>query len=197
MHLPISSEDALYFYRYLHTHVLITDEHFLLLTNVPIQQLEMCGFFGLVIPHGNFSACYNINSRYLGITYDKTEAVEISEQQFCIFQKANGQFCNINGPLQPLANPPTCITTIYTKNKARIEKRCSLQIRNTNSVSIPTSIAPNIWILTSTPTAISTGIMLICLEESSKPRHPSTFFDYHQLAALHLNIFTYIMLRNS
>ena len=37
MHLPVSSEDALHFYRYLHTHILITDEQFLLLTNVPIQ----------------------------------------------------------------------------------------------------------------------------------------------------------------
>ena len=29
MHLPISSEDALHFYRHLHTHVLIADEKFL------------------------------------------------------------------------------------------------------------------------------------------------------------------------
>ena len=36
MHLPISSEDALHFYRYLCTHILITDEEFLLLINVPI-----------------------------------------------------------------------------------------------------------------------------------------------------------------
>ena len=37
MHLPISSEDTLYFYRYLCTHVLIADEQFLLLIDVPIQ----------------------------------------------------------------------------------------------------------------------------------------------------------------
>ena len=37
MHLPISSEDTLHFYRYLGTHVLITDEKFLLLIDVPIQ----------------------------------------------------------------------------------------------------------------------------------------------------------------
>ena len=45
MHLPISSEDALQFYRYLCTHILITDEQFLLLIDVPIQdhaqQLEI------------------------------------------------------------------------------------------------------------------------------------------------------------
>ena len=37
MFLPISSEDALHFYRYLHIYVLIVDEQFLLLTDVPIQ----------------------------------------------------------------------------------------------------------------------------------------------------------------
>ena len=37
MHLPVSSEDALHFYRYLCTHILIADEQFLLLIDVPIQ----------------------------------------------------------------------------------------------------------------------------------------------------------------
>ena len=37
MHLPISSEDASHFYRYLCTHVLIADEQFLLLINLSIQ----------------------------------------------------------------------------------------------------------------------------------------------------------------
>ena len=37
MHLPISSEDTLHFYRYLCTHVLIADEKFLLLIDVSIQ----------------------------------------------------------------------------------------------------------------------------------------------------------------
>ena len=37
MHLPISSEDTLHFYRYLCTHILIANVQFLLLINVPIQ----------------------------------------------------------------------------------------------------------------------------------------------------------------
>ena len=37
MHLPLSSEDTLHFYRYLHTHVLIANRQFLLLKDVPIQ----------------------------------------------------------------------------------------------------------------------------------------------------------------
>ena len=36
MHLPMPSEDTLLFYRYLHTHVIITNEQFLLLIYVPI-----------------------------------------------------------------------------------------------------------------------------------------------------------------
>ena len=37
MHLPVSSEDTLHFYRYLHTHVLIANRQFLLLIDIPIQ----------------------------------------------------------------------------------------------------------------------------------------------------------------
>ena len=58
MHLPVSSEDALHFYRCLCTHVLIANEQFLLLIDVPIQnhvqQLEIYEVFNLVIPHGKF-----------------------------------------------------------------------------------------------------------------------------------------------
>ena len=37
LHLPISPDDTLHFYRYLHTHVLIKNKQFLLLIDVPIQ----------------------------------------------------------------------------------------------------------------------------------------------------------------
>ena len=183
MHLPVSSEDTLHFYRHLCIHVLVTDKQFLLLINVPMQdhaqQLEIYEVFNLVIPHRNFSAYYNIDSKYLGITYDETKAVEISEQHLSTCQKAAGQFCSINTPVQPLANPPSCITTIYAKNKAGIENRCSLQIRNTDSATIPTPIAPNIWILTSASTMVSMGIMIICPEEA--PRFIKTQTPIHIL----------------
>ena len=183
MHLPVSSEDTLHFYRYLCTHILITDKQFLLLFDVPIQdhtqQLEIYEVFNLVLPHRNLSAHYNINSNYFSITYDDTKAVEILEQQFSTCQKANIQFCSINSPLQTLANPPSCFAAIYAKNKAEIEKRCSLQIRNANSATIPTPIAPNVWILTSAPTAVLTGIMIICPEEA--PRFIKTQAPIHIL----------------
>ena len=162
----LSSEDALHFYQYLCTHILIADEQFLLLTDVPIQdhtqQLEIYEVFDLVIPHRNFSAHYSINNRYLGIMHDETKAVKISEDQFKTCQKANRQFCSLNTPLLPLTNPPTCISASYTKDKASIKKRCSLQIRKASSVSIPTSITPNVWVITSPPTAVSSGIILLC-----------------------------------
>ena len=45
MHLPVSSEDTLHFYRCPHNHILIADEHLLLCIDVPIQdctqQLEI------------------------------------------------------------------------------------------------------------------------------------------------------------
>ena len=110
------------------------------------------------------------------LTYDKIKALEISEQQFSACLKANGQFCSINAPLQPPANTPLCNTAIY---KVGIEKRCSLQIRNTNSATIPTPIAPNVWVLTSAPTMVSTGIIIICPEEA--PRFIKTQTPIHNL----------------
>ena len=140
LHLPVSSEDTLQFYQYLCMHVLITNKQFLLLIDVPIQdqsqQLSIYKIFTLDIPHGNFTACYDINTQYLGITQDKTMAIEISPWQFRICQEVNGQFCTIPTPFQPLVNPPSCITALYAKNTASISTRCSLWIRKTSDVSM-------------------------------------------------------------
>ena len=124
LHLPVSWEDALHFYRYLCTHILIANKQFILLTDVPIQdrsqKLSIYEVFTLDIPHGNFTAHYDITTQYLGVTQDETMAVEISPHQCSICHGANGQFCNILTPFQPLANPTTCITALYTKNAASI-----------------------------------------------------------------------------
>ena len=141
LYLPVSLEDILHFYRYLCTHVLITNKQFILLIDVPIQdqsqQLSIYKIFTLDIPHGNFTASYDINTQYLGKTQDESIAVEISPHQFSICQEANGQFCNILTPFQLLANPPTCITALYTKNAASISAQCWVKIRKTHSISIP------------------------------------------------------------
>ena len=151
MHLPISSEDTLHFYRYLYTHVLIADEQFLLLIDMPIQdcaqEIEVYEVLNLDIPHGNYSLHYDIEYKYLGITLDETSAIEILENQFQTCKKAIGQFCILNTPLLPLANPPTCLSSLYIKDKNSIQKRCSRQVKKDNSVSIPTLIALNLWII--------------------------------------------------
>ena len=133
MYLPVSSEDTLHFYRYLHTHVLIANRQFLLLIDVPIQdqtqQISIYRIFTLDIPHGNFTACYEIDTKYLRITWDENMAVEISDKECSTCKEANGQFCSIYTPFQPLANPPSCTTALYSKNATSISPRCSLQVR--------------------------------------------------------------------
>ena len=107
LHLPVSPEDTLHFYRYLRTHVLIKNKQFLLLINVPIQerlrQITIHQILTLDIPQGNNSASYDIDTKYLGVTKDATMAVELSTTQFQACQEANGQFCSITTPFQPLA----------------------------------------------------------------------------------------------
>ena len=95
-------------------------------------------------------------------------AVEMSPDQFSTCQEANRQFCNVITPFQPLVNPPSCITAIYNKNACSILTRCSLQIRKTQVVSIPSQLTPNVWILTALPPATTTAITLICPGETSK-----------------------------
>ena len=122
MHLAVSSGDTLRFYRHLCTHILTAGEQFLLLINVPIQdcaqQLKIYEVFNLVIPHGNSSAHYNINNRYLGIMHDETKAVEILEEQFNIFQRANGQFCSLNTPLLPTCESTNVYSSFICKGQS-------------------------------------------------------------------------------
>ena len=64
LHLPVSPDDTLHFYRYLCTHILIENKQFLLLIDMPIQdrsrQITIHEIITLNIPQGNYSACYDI-----------------------------------------------------------------------------------------------------------------------------------------
>ena len=166
LHLPVSSDVTLHIYRYLHTYVLITNKQFSLLINVPIQdksqQITIYEIFTLDILHVNFTAHYDITTKYLCITKDETMAVELLPHQFQIGQAANGQFYTIPTPFQPLANPLTCISALYARNSASITSRCSLQIKKTSDISIPSQITPNIWILTTVLSTPASTITLIC-----------------------------------
>ena len=63
---------------------------------------------------------------------------------FELCKQANGQFCHISTPFQPLANPPTCITMLYAKSKANIESKCSLQLHKALTTPLPTQITPDV-----------------------------------------------------
>ena len=169
LHLPISPVDTLDFYRYLHTHVLIKNKQFLLLIDIPIQdrawQITIHQVFTLDILHGNYSAHYGINTRYFGVTKDAMMGLELSTTQFEVCQQANGQFCHISTPFQPLANPPTCIAAIYAKSETSIKSKCSLQLHKTSTTSLPTQITPNVWILATPTSAPTDTISLICPEK--------------------------------
>ena len=91
--------------------------------------------------------------------------VELSTAQFQTCQQANGQFCHISTPFQPLANPPTCIAALYAKSKASIASKCSLQLCKTTTTALPTQITPDVWILTTPVAAPVNTITLICPEK--------------------------------
>ena len=169
LHLPASPEDTLHFYRYLCTHVVIENKQFLLLINVPIQersrQITIHQILTLNIPQGNYSACYDVDTKYFGVTNDATMTVELSTTQFQACQEANGQFCSITTPFQPLANPPSCIAALYAKSMVDITSKCSLQICKASATTLPTQIAPDVWILTTPVTAPANTMTLICPEK--------------------------------
>ena len=120
MHLPIPSLDPLHFYRYLRTHVLVEENQFLLLIDIPIQdraqQIQIYQIINLPVPVGNYSMKYTMETKYLGVTYDRTKTMDIPEEQFKLCKEANGPFCPLLTPLQPLTNPPSCVAALYTKN---------------------------------------------------------------------------------
>ena len=120
MHLPIPSSDPLHFYRYLQTHMLVEENQFLLLIDVPIQdraqQIQIYKIINLPVPVGNYSMRYTMDNKYLRVTYDRTKVMDIPEDQFKLCKEANGQFCPLTTPLQSLTNPPSCVAALYTKN---------------------------------------------------------------------------------
>ena len=120
----------------------------------------------LDIPLGNYTACYDVNTKYLGVTKDATMAVELSTTQFQACQEDNDQFCSITTPFQPLANPPSCIAALYAKNTVDITSKCLLQIHKASATNLPTQIAPDVWILTTPVTSPANTMTLICPEKT-------------------------------
>ena len=71
-------------------------------------------------------------------------------------------------PFQLLANPPPCITALYAKNAASISARCSLQIRKTSDVCMPSQLTPSVSILTTASSTVANKNTFISLGETSQ-----------------------------
>ena len=77
---------------------------------------------------------YTMDTKYLGVTFDRTKAMDIPEEQFKLCKEANGQFCHLTTPLQPLTNPPSCVAALYTKNSREIDRLCELTTKTTRTL---------------------------------------------------------------
>ena len=100
--------------------MLVEENQFLPLIDVPIQdraqQIQIYKIINLLVPVGNYSMRYTMDNKYLGVTYNRTKVMDIIEDQFKLCKEANGQFCPLMTPVQPLMNPPLCVAALYTKN---------------------------------------------------------------------------------
>ena len=161
IHLPIPSSDPLHFYRYLQSHVLVEESQFPLLIDVPIQdraqQIQTYKIINLPVPVGNYSMRYTMDNKYLGVTYDRTKAMDIPGDQFKLCKEANGQFCPLMTPLQPLTNPPSCVAALYTKNRLR-----ELSTKTQPELYLPIPLASNVWAIISSPFKQQPPVTVIC-----------------------------------
>ena len=89
-------------------------------------------------------------------------AMALSTNQFLTCQTSNGQFCSITTSLQPLANPPMCVSALYTRNSAHISSHCSIKIRKPAEVAMPIQITQNVWIITTSPSTPQYTLTQIC-----------------------------------
>ena len=157
LHLPISPEDTLHFYRYLHTPVLIENKQFLLLIDIPIQdracQITIHEVFTLDIPHGNYSAHYDIKTRYFGVDQRCHNGIGTI---YCTISDMSTSKWTVLPHIYTCPTPSwsiTCIAALYAKSKASITSKCSLQLCKTTTTVLPTQITPDVWILTTPVTA--------------------------------------------
>ena len=165
-HLSIPSSDPLHFYRYLQSHVPVEGSEFLLLIDVPIkdrgQQIQIYKIINLPVPVGNYSMRYTIDNKYLGVTYDRTKAMDIPGDQLKLCKKANGQFWPLMTPLQPLMNPPLCVAALYTKNSREINRLCELTTKTQPELYLPIPLTSNVWAIISSPFKQQPPVTVIC-----------------------------------
>ena len=178
MHLPIPSSDPLHFYRYLQTHILVEENQFLLLIDVPIQdraqQIQIYQIINPPVPVGNYLMRCTMETKYLGVTYNRTKAMDIPEEQFKLCKEVNRQFLPLTTPLQPLTNPPSCVAALYTKNSREIDCLCELTTRTQPELYLPILLASNVWAIISSPFKQQLPVTVICPTRPATSIHIST-----------------------
>ena len=118
--------------------------------------------FNLPVLYGDVSTQYKIDNKYVGVTYNETQPVMITEQQHSTCLHTNGQFCKIHAPFQALTNSPSCIAALYAKNDQEIHVQCSKSIFHTLLAFPPIVITSNLWIFILTPTMQESAITIVC-----------------------------------
>ena len=115
---------------------------------------------------------YTMETKYLGVAYDRTKAMDIPEEQFKLCKEANGQFCPLLTPLQPLTNPPSCVAA-FTKNSREINRLCELTTKAQPELYLPIPLAPNVWAIISSPFRQQPPVTVICLTKPAASIHIS------------------------
>ena len=101
------------------------------------------------------------------MTYDKTKAGAITDQQYIACQHANRQFCRVNALFQPLTNPSSYITALYAKNDQALREQCSLLTSHAPHTFIPLAVTSNLWIIPSNPQAPGSTMTIICPDKAT------------------------------
>ena len=109
-----------------------------------------------------------MDTKYLGVTYDRTKAMDIPEEQFKLCKESNKQFCPLSMPLQPLTNPPSCVAALYTKNSREIDRLCELTTKAQPELYLLIPLTPNMWAIISSPFRQQLPVTVIC------PTRPAT-----------------------
>ena len=84
------------------------------------------------------------------------------DKQYIACQHADGKFCRINAPFQPLTNPLSCNTALYAETDQAIGEQCSLSISHASYTFILVTVTSNLWIIPSNPEMLGSTITIIC-----------------------------------
>ena len=115
---------------------------------------------------------YTMDNKYLGVTYDRTKAIDIPEDRFK-FKEANRQFYPLTTPLHPLTNPPSYVAALYTKNSGEIDRLCEHNTKMQPELYLPIPLASNVWAIISSPFKQQPPVTVICPTKPAMSIHIS------------------------